>query len=138
MSHTVLEKDEPQNGAIGVLVVLTIALFAVLVVAAMQMHGFAVSEAKVAAASTTSPQLQKLRAEEKLLNERYRWVNRVGGVVRIPVKEAADLVIREWASRPDAPVEMPGLTPTAPPAPPPAPEMKPAKPSRPAKGKGKS
>src|SRR4051812_14351921 len=49
-------------------------------------------------------QVRSLRAEEETKLNSYQWVDQKNGVVRIPVREAVELTLREWKDRPTTPV----------------------------------
>lgn len=121
------EGDNPNNliiiGAVGVVVVVFLAI----VIGVGQWFGFAAREAiDQKQLAPESSQLRALRADEQAKLNRYQWVDKSAGVVRIPLDEAAKLTLRDWPARQDGTVAPPApAAPTAPAAPAPAiPEKK--------------
>jgi hypothetical protein len=75
-------------------------------------------ERKVLQAPTTD--LNALHAAETGRFNKYVYVDQANGVVRLTKERARELVLKEWAARPDgvaAPVAAPGAAPAAPAAP---------------------
>jgi hypothetical protein len=129
-----MEQDKPKNLLILVYVAAIIIVLVGLVVFIDQYFRRDVAaeyEKKVLAAE--SPELGLVRADENLKLGNYLWVDKGKGVVRIPVKEARALMLKEWAARPeglapssDAPqLPTPAVPTDAPPAAPSGPSVAP-------------
>ena len=48
-----------------------------------------------------SAPLRQLRADEEAKLTRYQWADQKGGVVRIPLDRAKELVLAQWNERPE-------------------------------------
>lgn len=111
------ESDNPNNliilGAVGVVGVLFLAI----VIAVSQWFGFAArDEIGAKQLAPESSQLRTLRADEQARLNRYQWVDKAAGTVRIPLARAVELTVRDWPARQDGTVAPPA-EPTEPTAP---------------------
>ena len=120
-----MEQDKPKN-----LLILgyTLAICAVLVATVIFVDQYLKAdvrheyEKKVLEAPAVD--YRDLRASEDARLGRYVYVDQTKGIVRLPKERARELVLKEWASRPDgvvAPAATPGAPAPAAPAPAPAP-----------------
>jgi hypothetical protein len=68
------------------------------VVALVQYAGFAMQD-ELERKVLTRPNVERaaLRAREQARLSAYQWVDRQGGVVRIPVERALALTLRDWS-----------------------------------------
>ena len=118
------EQDAHNNRLILALVVGTISSLIAIVLIVAQYFGMTVREEVFKKELTVKPITRReLEQKEEHLLTSYKWVNQKEGKVRIPAKQAEDLVLKEWDSRPTglAPSADLTLPPPAAPAPAPAP-----------------
>jgi hypothetical protein len=124
-----MEQDKPKNFLI---LGYTLAIVAILVATVIFVDQYLKAdvrheyERKVLQAPTVD--YRNLRAAEEARLGSYHWIDQTKGIVRLPKDRARELVLKEWASRPEgvvapaaapvapAPAPVPG-TPGAPPAP---------------------
>jgi hypothetical protein len=115
-----MEQDKPKNFLIlGYTLAIVIILVATVIFVDQYLkadvrHEY---ERKVLAAPTVD--YRDLRAAEDTRLGNYRWIDQTKGVVRLPKDRARELVLKEWASRPDG-VVVPAAAPAPAPAPAPA------------------
>jgi hypothetical protein len=84
---------------------LTIVIGTVItVVLAYSYFGKVLHEEVTAKYDVVDPALRSLHASEENKLAHYQWVDKKAGVVRIPLERAEELVLRDWSSRPTAPV----------------------------------
>jgi len=116
------EPDAPKNRLIIALVVGTISSLIAVVLMVAQYFGMTVREEVFKKELTVKPVARREleQREEHLLNS-YKWVSQKEGKVRIPVKQAEDLVLKEWNDRPTGLAPSADLTTPPPAAPAPAP-----------------
>lgn len=94
------EKDNPKNLVIFGGVFVIGAFFLTIAIGITQFFGFAIREEldrKVY--SQPSAQLRQARASEQEKLNRYQWVDKQAGVVRVPLDTARELTLRDWANR---------------------------------------
>ena len=118
------EQDAPNNRLIIALVVGTISSLIAIVLIVAQYFGMTVREEVFKKELTIKPvPRRELESREEHLLTSYKWVSQKEGKVRIPAKQAEELVLKEWDSRPTglAPSADLTLPPPAAPAPAPAP-----------------
>ncbi len=122
-SEDFAEPDKPNNLLIFVLVTVVVGLTFFVVIAIIQMFTSRMrDEIEKKQLSQDSTQLRNLRAEESSKLSRYQWVNQKGGVVRIPVARAKELVLAEYtAASAEAKANPPPVPAPMPPEPTPAP-----------------
>lgn len=83
---------------------LTLALMAVTAITVAEVHYWRFrNEIKRKQAAPVSALLPAARARDALRLNRYQWVNRSTGVLRIPVSVAAALVIADYSRAPTEP-----------------------------------
>lgn len=94
------ESDNPSNLIITAAVVVTVIGLVIMVAGVDQFFRFAIQD-EVSAKQLTVPNAAKgkLRADEQKHLSSYQWVDKAGGVVRIPVERAQELAIRDWDKR---------------------------------------
>ena len=109
-----MEDDRPKNG----IIVTTIVVTAVAVVASVLgirevYYSYFGAEAQEKIYGLTSAELKEVRAEEKAKLNRYQWVSKKDGVVRIPLDRAVALTLADYkekakqAAQAPKPVEAP-------------------------------
>jgi hypothetical protein len=102
------EQDAPNNRLIIALVVGTISSLIAIVLIVAQYFGMTVREEVFKKELTVKPITRReLEQKEEHLLTSYKWVSQKEGKVRIPAKQAEDLVLKEWDGRPT------GLAPSA-------------------------
>jgi hypothetical protein len=102
------ELDAPKNRLIIALVVGTISSLIAVVLIVAQYFGMTVREEVFKKELTVKPITRReLESREEHLLSSYKWVSQKEGKVRIPVKQAEELLLKEWDSRPT------GLAPSA-------------------------
>jgi len=115
------EQDVPKNRLIIALVVGVISSLIAVVLIVAQYFGMTVREEVFKKDLAVKPIARReLEQKEEHLLTSYKWTNQKEGKVRIPVKHAEELVLKEWNDRPTGLAPSADLT-TPPPAPAPAP-----------------
>ena len=94
------EQDRPRNRMLGVIVLSTLALLAVIVIGVGEVFRSVFNhEISTKQLEHQGSELRELRAEEQAKLSRYQWVSQKDGVVRIPVDRARELTLLEYKSR---------------------------------------
>src|SRR5262249_53406448 len=128
------DKDAPKNRLIMAMVVGTVTSLIAVVLMVAQYFGMTIRDEIFKKELVKKPVARReLEQREDRLLSSYMWMSQKQGIVRVPVKRAEELVLKEWDSRPS------GLAPSAalpppPPAPAPAPGAAPTPGAAPAPG----
>ncbi len=94
------QPDATRGGLVALVVMaITLLLFAMLAVVDTLTRRSVRHEVQVKLLEPESTALRELRAQEELKLSRYQWIDREKGIVRIPIERAAELTLRDWASR---------------------------------------
>ena len=100
------EQDRPRNRMLGVIVLSTLALLAVIVIGVGEVFRSVFNyEISTKQLEHQGSELRELRAEEQAKLSRYQWVSRKDGVVRVPLDRARELTLAAYqrrAAKPEA------------------------------------
>lgn len=99
--------DKPNNLAILAGMVATIVAFTLMVIGCRELYLQILTVEQDKKINVPNEQLAALRADEQSKLSRYQWSDQAAGVVRIPVARAIELTLRDWKTRPTAPVVVP-------------------------------
>ncbi len=115
-----MEQDKPKNLLIlGYTAAIVIMLIGMVIFVDQYLRADVRKEYQKKVLQSENVQLRGLRAEEDGKLGKLVWVDQTKGVVRLPAARARELVLKEWAARPDGVVQ-PAVVPGAAPAPAPA------------------
>jgi hypothetical protein len=120
------ELDKVNNSVVFSIVVVTAVVLVAMVFGTARLFDLTMrEEIERKVLSVESTQLRQLRVEEERKVNSYQWVDPKGGVVRVPVERAVELIVSEGYQRPAPSAAAPPPSAVAPaptgPAPSPAP-----------------
>lgn len=96
--------DNPNNLALGAGIFVTMVSFVLMVLGCRELYIQMVDqEVEKKVLSVQPEQLRNLRAGEQTRLSQYQWADQKAGVVRLPLKRAAELTLRDWKTRAAAP-----------------------------------
>lgn len=102
--HDTLAEEDRLNlriivaAALGVIVLVIIGVIYVRNYFAIEMR----RELSEKVLTVENPELRELRAAEEAKLNKYQWVDKKAGTVRIPVERAQELTLRDWNARVEA------------------------------------
>jgi hypothetical protein len=119
-----MEQDKPKNLLIlGYTLAIVVILIATVIFVDQYLKADVRHEYERKVLEATPTQYRDLRAAEDMRLGNYRWIDQTKGVVRLPKDRARELVLKEWAARPEG-VVAPAAAAPAPVAVPPPPPTK--------------
>lgn len=96
----VMEDDRPKNGIIVTTIVVTAAAVVLSVLGIREVYYSAFgAEAQAKIYGLPNAELREVRAEEKAKLNRYQWVSKKDGVVRIPLDRAVSLTLADYKEK---------------------------------------
>jgi hypothetical protein len=105
--------DKPPIRAIGVAILITLALLVVIVLGSRELfRSLITAELSDKVFSRTNSELRELHAEEEQKLGRYQWVSQKDGVLRIPLARAITLTLEDY--RRPRPIGVPSASAIAP------------------------